>query len=313
MVGGISVVIPTYNNRQVLPDTIRPLLEDPATSEIVVVVDGSEDGSYEYLQQLAHDDPRLRPFLIPNRGRPGALQHGVAQATNEIVLLMDADVVASDGLVSGHAAWHETTQPRLVLGYMPVDQSRRETSYIADVYAKSYEEHCEKYERDPRQAFVNLWTGNLSMPRRFIESVGGIDGGLGLRYHGDLEFGLRLGQTELEPIFDRRLLADHRYERSFAGHLNDIKDGSFDMVVLGRGPGAEKAPRWKKTIRRVAIEPRLIALTIKLGLLAMDGLKRLGATGLEKRVRDLLAMLSWQLGVREAHERQAQTPVKSSA
>ena len=56
----VSVVIPTYNDVSVLPDTLAPLLADEATAEVVVVVDGSRDGSYELLQGIADGERRLR-------------------------------------------------------------------------------------------------------------------------------------------------------------------------------------------------------------------------------------------------------------
>ena len=46
----VSVVIPTFNRRPFLQATISPLLEDPATGESIVVVEGSYDGSIELLE-----------------------------------------------------------------------------------------------------------------------------------------------------------------------------------------------------------------------------------------------------------------------
>src|ERR1700727_434901 len=103
----LSVLIPTYNDASLLPETLAPLLRDPATGEVLVVVDGSCDGSYKLLTDIARRDDRVRPFWIENRGHVGARQYGFEHARHDVLLMLDADVVASDGLVSGHAAWHE--------------------------------------------------------------------------------------------------------------------------------------------------------------------------------------------------------------
>ena len=99
---------------------IDSVLRDPAAAEIVVVVDGSSDGSIELLEQLSRSQPRLRPFFMENRGLNAAVQAGVERATSEIVLILDDDLVASPGLASAHARHHRAAPNLVVLGYSPV-------------------------------------------------------------------------------------------------------------------------------------------------------------------------------------------------
>src|SRR3954452_25350351 len=72
-----SVVMATYNRRALLPCVLDPLLADPAAAEVVVVVDGCDDGSIEYLRERAAAEPRLKPQLIENSGAVRAQQFGV--------------------------------------------------------------------------------------------------------------------------------------------------------------------------------------------------------------------------------------------
>ena len=53
-----SVVIPTHGRRALLADVLAPVLADPATAEVVVVVDGCDDGSLEFVAGLRRDDDR---------------------------------------------------------------------------------------------------------------------------------------------------------------------------------------------------------------------------------------------------------------
>src|SRR5664280_3046591 len=93
--------------RDRLPTVLDPLLADPAIQELIVVVDGSDDGSIEWLQRTSVDHPRLQPVL---RERSGGAQvaraDGLERATGEVVLFLDDDVLCGDGLAAGHLARH---------------------------------------------------------------------------------------------------------------------------------------------------------------------------------------------------------------
>lgn len=88
----LSVVIPAYNERA----TIRTLLDRVQAvdidKEIVVVDDGSTDGTREILQEYA-DRPGFRIVFQPeNRGKGAALAAGFQRATGDIVIVQDADL-----------------------------------------------------------------------------------------------------------------------------------------------------------------------------------------------------------------------------
>lgn len=310
----LSVLIPTYNDASLLPETLAPLLRDPATGEVLVVVDGSCDGSYELLSDIARRDDRVRPFWIENRGHVGARQCGFEHARHDVLLMLDADVVAGDGLVSGHAAWHARGADRLVIGYMPpVIPPRRAGSFVIERYAHQYELACQGYESDPRERFARLWMGNVSVGRRALHAAGGFDGGAGLRYCDDNELGLRLAQTDvdLEPVFDRSLRADHRFERSVSGFLKTSRTFGQDLVRLERAhPGEGRFPRWRDSVfgaRLVCFlaRPRGYALVRRagLGLLGLAGRARLWT--LEGKLGALLDRIEVNRGILAESRRHA--------
>src|SRR5688572_28355320 len=143
----VSVVVPTHRRRERLPATVEPLLDDPSTSEVVVVVDGSADGSYEWVRHRAAAEPRLRALRTPGIGPAAARAAGVRAASGAVVLLVDDDVVAAPGLVSGHARRHAHDDGLLVVGYMPlrVPPERRAGDFAERLYAREYEEACRSY------------------------------------------------------------------------------------------------------------------------------------------------------------------------
>lgn len=84
----LSVVLPTYNRRHLIEAAVRNVLaQDYANLELIVVDDGSSDGTAELLDSLCNSlgDARLRVLHIPNGGLPRALNKGFAHASGELL------------------------------------------------------------------------------------------------------------------------------------------------------------------------------------------------------------------------------------
>jgi dolichol-phosphate mannosyltransferase len=93
----ISVVIPAYNEVDSLPvllAELRPALEATARAwEIVLVDDGSRDGTAERIRAAAEADPHVRPVLLAaNGGQSAALAAGFARARGRVIVTLDADL-----------------------------------------------------------------------------------------------------------------------------------------------------------------------------------------------------------------------------
>jgi glycosyltransferase involved in cell wall biosynthesis len=93
----ISVVIPLYNEAESLPELhdwiVKVMQENNFTYEILFVDDGSNDGSWEVIQNLAHQNPKVRGFkFVRNYGKTAALQTAFVQARGHVVITMDADL-----------------------------------------------------------------------------------------------------------------------------------------------------------------------------------------------------------------------------
>lgn len=94
----LSVVVPVYNERYLVAELLRRLLRvsipEVDAIEILVVDDGSTDGTREILTDLAEREPeRLRLFLHEgNHGKGAAVRTGLAQATGDLIVFQDADL-----------------------------------------------------------------------------------------------------------------------------------------------------------------------------------------------------------------------------
>lgn len=97
MQGRLSVIIPCYNEADRLPPTLEHLQRYFAGQgcdyELLVVDDGSTDGTVGVASTMAARDPRVRVLAYsPNRGKGYAVRFGVMHATGDRVLISDADL-----------------------------------------------------------------------------------------------------------------------------------------------------------------------------------------------------------------------------
>jgi glycosyltransferase involved in cell wall biosynthesis len=220
----ISVVAPTHQRRQSLPSFVAAILQDPAVSELVLAVDGSTDGSVDWLAAQADADPRIVVLDLSNRGAGAARQAGIEAARGDVVLLLDDDVIAAPDLVTRHAAHHRGGERKLVLGYMPNDWTSLppDRRAIGRLYRNAYERQCAHYARDSYFVLHELWGGNFSLPREDFIAIGFDQSALG-RGEEDREFGIRCLKSGVAGCFDRSLLATHEYSRSLAQFRRDCR------------------------------------------------------------------------------------------
>ena len=93
----ISIVIPVYNEDESLKELeswIRRVMEeDSFTYEIIMIDDGSKDGSWELIKELHSANPKVRGIKFQrNYGKSAALNEGFAAAEGDVVITMDADM-----------------------------------------------------------------------------------------------------------------------------------------------------------------------------------------------------------------------------
>jgi len=90
--------MPCYNETRTIREIVRQVLAQPFDIELLIVDDGSKDGTRDILAELAAAHPQIRVLLQPqNRGKGAALRRGFAEATGDMVLVQDADLEYDPG------------------------------------------------------------------------------------------------------------------------------------------------------------------------------------------------------------------------
>ena len=90
----VSVLIPAYNEEAVIVETVRAALASEYPKlEVLVIDDGSLDRTADLMQENFGRDPRVHLLVQSNRGKPNALNRGLAEAAGEIVVSIDADTI----------------------------------------------------------------------------------------------------------------------------------------------------------------------------------------------------------------------------
>jgi len=97
----VSVLIAAYNERVVIARTVHSILQsDYDPLEVIVVDDGSQDGTGDEIQRVFADDPRVRLITQANSGKAAALNRAVENAQGEILVCLDADTIVAPNAVS---------------------------------------------------------------------------------------------------------------------------------------------------------------------------------------------------------------------
>jgi len=90
----VSCIVPAYNEAPRIGAVLKTALLTPGLDEVIVIDDGSTDGTPDIVEGMALRAPRLRLIRQPgNGGKARAVQSGVSAATTNHVLLLDSDLV----------------------------------------------------------------------------------------------------------------------------------------------------------------------------------------------------------------------------
>jgi GT2 family glycosyltransferase len=235
----VSVVIPTYRRRDLVAQALVALRRqtlDPSCYEVIVVVDGSEDGTHEMVTAFAAPYA-LHSIRQANGGRASACNTGIRAAAGQLVVLLDDDMEASPHLLAAHIDAHPPGSRLGVIGAAPILVDDRASPALA--YAgKKFNALLDKLAQPERPiALRDFYSGNFSVKRRTLLEIGLFDEAFRLYGHEDLELSLRLARAGVQLAYSPAALARQHNTKDFAGLARDaIAKGKTAVLLAGKHP-----------------------------------------------------------------------------
>jgi peptidoglycan-N-acetylglucosamine deacetylase len=96
----VSVIVAAYNEEKVIVRTVESILRNGySDAEVILVDDGSTDGTLEILRRNFGDCPQIRILSQPNAGKSSALNNAIAHAAHDILIALDADTIFRAGTI----------------------------------------------------------------------------------------------------------------------------------------------------------------------------------------------------------------------
>ena len=194
----VSVVIPTYNRQPILEKCLAALEQQLISGtaveryEVVVVDDGSTDGTPDWLRQNAARFPHVRLIEQSHGGPAEGRNRGVDQAHGDVIVFIDSDLVVTPVFLAMHAAalqrsWRRTGD-RLCF------------TYGAVINTANFEEPTAERHKLRDLSWAYFATGNVAIDRSVLEQSGLFDTSFRLYGWEDLELGERLRRMNVRLI-----------------------------------------------------------------------------------------------------------------
>jgi hypothetical protein len=279
----ISIVIPTYNRPDQLSRVLDHLLasdvKHPSDVEVIVVDDGSSTPCREVLDSKVAVAPfRLRYLYQKNLGPAEARNHGFREATNDLILFIDDDILVSPDLLERHVQAHLDRPGSVIYGRSPYFEPDVETSAyrylkgLADEYHRVGSGGVEA--ADPEYVPIEVVaSGNISVEKHQFE--GGVYGsGLSIPVSEEFALALKLRNKQTPIYFAPRIVGWHLQPATIQDScIQNYKYGLGIAEVVAKMPEILELEQVNHVYRHNS--PRLDGSTL--------------TTKLKKKIRSVLA------------------------
>ncbi|HLN47414.1 MAG TPA: glycosyltransferase family A protein [Magnetospirillaceae bacterium] len=241
----VTVQLCTYNRRALLGRVMQALFEQdlpPSDYEIVLVDDGSTDGTYDDVIAGLRPSCALTVVRQRNAGLAAGRNAGIARARGEVIMFMDDDVLATPELLSAHLRRHRE-HPRAICRGGVINVSSFEDLPPARYSWRNY-------------SGAYFWTTNVSVPLALLKEAGAFDESF--REYGweDLDVGLRLRNMGVPSILAKDALVYHYKPPAppgaFAGMARQARAQARTAVQF-----IDKHPHWRVALATGQVAPLL--------------------------------------------------------
>ena len=226
----VSVVIPNYNGIKLLAKNLPNVVKNCQSFEIIIVDDGSNDRSVEYVQEKFK---KIKIFALgKNVGFAQAVNRGVEEAKGDLVLLLNSDVSPQSNFLNAALAYFKnnfSNQPIFAVGL--ADRSHEQDKIIvrgkgAANFTRGFVNH---YATKPTKG-ETLWVSGgsgLFDRQKFLE-LGGFGPIFAPFYWEDIDLSFRAWKKGYKCLFEPNAKVDHFHEE---GSIKMSKSPFFIKIV----------------------------------------------------------------------------------
>ncbi|MDF2379332.1 MAG: glycosyltransferase family A protein [Candidatus Gracilibacteria bacterium] len=168
-----SILIPTYNRKNKLKVVLEAVSKQVGISQgnVIVGVDGSEDGTVEFLKELKLQYPtQLEFFSIPNSGRAIIRNRLIEKATGDVLIFIQDDIVVTEKWLEAHLNFHEQKEGALV-GHMTWYPKQEISEYMKWLENGGHMLDFSSYRDGDQMDFWHFYMGNISLQRAHLDSL----------------------------------------------------------------------------------------------------------------------------------------------
>ncbi|MGX6605274.1 glycosyltransferase [Micromonosporaceae bacterium Da 78-11] len=236
-----SIIVPTYNRRDVVVGTLASIAaaRRPGPCEVIVVIDGSSDGTAEAITALDLDLP-VTVITQENRGAAAARNTGAAAAQGELLLFLDDDMTVDENLLYEHAKALRAGAD-VVVGHVLVD-SRSPINVLRKGVERWADQRKLRLDAAGGKLSIgDFLSGQLSVRAGYFAKVRGFDGTLtaqGTFGGEDTDLVYRLLQAGAEVRFSSAAVSYQRYIVTAEQNMQQwIEAGRADAMLSRKHPG----------------------------------------------------------------------------
>ena len=220
MTAALTVVIPTYNRARVLEKVLHAYRMQSAPQlirELIIVDDGSTDGTGEIVLQMSREAPfPVRYLPQTNQGPAAARNAGIREATSELILFTDDDIIPERTMVTEHLLWHNKHPDSVVaiLGKLEWAADVEPTPFMG-WYGSEAMFAYGSFSGRTELEHIYFYTCNVSVKTEFLRKNNAFDEDFKVAAWEDSELGFRLNEAGMRLLYNPAARAYHYQHISF--------------------------------------------------------------------------------------------------